>query len=52
MLAEVELHNEDETFEKPHFIGKEVTGDRRFYNAHLLGYPFRIWKDSLPEEYR
>lgn len=52
LLAEVELHNEDETFEKPHFIGKEVTGDRRFYNAHLLGYPFRIWKDSLPEEYR
>ena len=52
LLAEVELGSEDEAFEKPHFIGKEVTGDRRFYNAHLLGYPFRIWKDSLPKEYR
>ena len=52
VMAEVELSAENETFEKPGFIGKEVTGDRRFYNSHLLKYPFSIWKDSLPEEYR
>ena len=39
VMAEVELHSEDETFEKPHFIGKEVTGDRRYYNGHLRLYP-------------
>ena len=52
VLAEVELDSEDETFEKPDFIGMEVTGDRRFYNSHMRRNPFRIWRDTLPEEYR
>lgn len=43
VMAEVELQSEDEPFEKPDFIGKEVTGDRRFYNSHLRHYPFAIW---------
>ena len=34
VMAEVELGNEDESYETPSFIGKEVTGDRRFYNSH------------------
>lgn len=52
VIAEVELRNERESFKKPDFIGIEVTGDRRFYNKHMLKYPFRLWHDTLPEEYR
>lgn len=50
LLAEVELQSEEEAYQKPTFIGREVTGDRRFYNSHLLIYPFSLWKDTLPEE--
>ena len=52
VMAEVELGSEDETFEKPDFIGMEVTGDRRFYNKHMRGNPFSAWRDTLPQEYR
>ena len=52
VMAEVELGSEDESYEKPDFIGLEVTGDRRFYNSHLLTSPFSNWKDTIPEEYR
>lgn len=52
VMAEVELASEEEAFEKPEFIGMEVTGDKRFYNSHLLSYPFSQWRDTLPEEYR
>ncbi len=48
VMAEVELSAPAEPFEKPDFIGKEVTGDRRFYNSHLRENPFRLWKDDLP----
>ena len=43
IMAEVELQSEDEPFEKPDFIGKEVTGDRRYYNGHLSIHPFTSW---------
>ena len=46
-MAEVELGSEDEPFEKPSFIGREVTGDRRFYNSHLRRNPYCLWKDSI-----
>lgn len=52
VMAEVELQNENEEFEKPDFIGLEVTGDGRFYNKSLRKYPFAIWRGTLPEEYR
>ena len=52
VMAEVELSSPDEAFEKPDFIGPEVTGDRRFYNKHMLRYPFCLWRGTLPEEYR
>ena len=44
VIAEVELRSEDEPYEKPDFIGKEVTGDKRYYNAHLRANPFSLWK--------
>lgn len=50
VIAEVELQAEDEAFEKPSFIAKEVTGDRRFYNSHLRKYPFVIWRGALQQE--
>lgn len=52
VMAEVELKSEDEPFERPSFIGQEVTGDRRFYNSHMRQFPFAIWGGTLPEEYR
>ena len=48
VMAEVELASEGEPYEKPDFIGQEVTGDRRFYNSHLRQYPFKLWRDDLP----
>ena len=52
VMAEVELSSPDESYKKPDFIGKEVTGDRRFYNSHLRQNPFSVWGKTLPEEYR
>lgn len=43
VMAEVELKAADEAFVKPDFIGREVTGDPRYYNSHLRRYPFRFW---------
>ena len=47
IMAEIELENENEVFKKPHFIGKEVTGDRRFYNSHMRHYPYKLWRDYI-----
>ena len=46
VMVEVELQSETETFEKPSFIGQEVTGDRRYYNSHLREYPYSQWPTS------
>ena len=43
VMAEVELSTADEAFEKPDFIGMEVTGDRRYYNGHLRLNPYKLW---------
>lgn len=43
IVAEVELENENETFEKPKWLGKEVTGDSRYYNAQLIKRPYQSW---------
>ena len=50
VMAEVELQSEDEPFEKPDFIDREVTGDRRYYNGHLRRYPYCLWKNSVELE--
>ena len=42
-VAAVELSSEDEPFVKPAFIGREVTGDVRYYNSQLLKHPFTTW---------
>ena len=52
LFAEVELKDENEAYERPPFLGPEVTGNRHFYNSHLLSDPYPNWKDELPEEYQ
>jgi adenylate cyclase len=42
-VAEIELTSEDEEFEKPLWLGEEVTGDVKYYNAMLMKYPFTKW---------
>ena len=44
VLAEVELEDEDQQPEFPDWLGQEVTGDVRYYNAYLAGNPFSAWK--------
>lgn len=43
VIAEIELQNEKEAFEKPEWLGEEVTGDNRYYNAALVRKPFLTW---------
>ena len=42
-IAEVELSAKDESYEKPDFMGDEVTGDVRYYNSFLMKNPFSQW---------
>lgn len=42
-IAEVELSNPNEDFVKPDWLGKEVTGDERFYNSYISRNPYSKW---------
>ena len=44
-MAEVELSDPGEAFERPDWLGEEVTGDRRYYNAHLARHPYKEWAE-------
>ncbi|MDR3340864.1 MAG: CYTH domain-containing protein [Candidatus Symbiothrix sp.] len=39
IIAEIELQSEEESFEKPAWLGEEVTGDVRYYNSYLASHP-------------
>ncbi len=43
VIAEVELETKDQQFDKPEWLGQELTGDERFYNAYLSNVPFTSW---------
>ena len=43
LVAEIELENEQETFIKPNWLGKEVTGIVKYYNSNLSKLPFLKW---------
>ncbi|WP_215408699.1 CYTH domain-containing protein [Janthinobacterium sp. JC611] len=43
VVAEIELASEDQPFDKPGWIGAEVSGDARYYNANLIRHPFSQW---------
>ena len=43
VVAEIELGDTEEKFDKPSFIGQEVTGDKRYYNSRLTRFPYKNW---------
>jgi len=43
IVAEIELATEDQPFARPDWIGREVTGDPRYYNASLCQVPYSTW---------
>lgn len=43
VVAEVELMHEDESFDSPEWLGREVTGEVRYYNSRLASNPFQSW---------
>lgn len=43
IVAEVELKSADEAFDRPDFLATEVTGQRKYYNSHLLVNPYSRW---------
>ena len=43
VVAEIELNAEDEVFEKPNWLSKEVTGDLKYYNSSISKLPFINW---------
>ena len=46
VVAEIELSSEDEDFERPEWLGREVTGERRYYNSCLLSNPYSRWDED------
>ena len=46
-VAEVELSDENEAFDKPSWLGEEVTGDAKYYNSMLMKNPYKNWKLGL-----
>jgi adenylate cyclase len=43
IVAEVELESEDQPFEKPEWVGEEVTGDSKYFNSNLIQNPYLKW---------
>ena len=44
IVAEVELQSEDQAFDKPAWVGEEVSGDPRYFNSNLIKHPYSRWK--------
>jgi len=43
IVAEIELESEDQQFEKPEWVGDEVSGDPRYFNSNLIKNPYSSW---------
>jgi CYTH domain-containing protein len=43
VLAEVELTSAEQAFARPEWVGREVSGDPRYFNSNLAARPYRIW---------
>jgi len=46
VIAEIELGDKNEEFQKPSWLGKEVTGEIKYYNSMLSRNPFRRWENE------
>lgn len=44
VVAEIELSDENEAFGRPEWLGREVTGDSRYYNSMLMKHPYKDWR--------
>lgn len=44
-IAEIELSDENEPFDKPVWLGEEVTGNPKYYNSMLKRNPYKNWKN-------
>jgi len=49
VIAEIELITENDSFEKPQWLGEEVTGDAKYYNSTLAKNPYIVW-DTLSKQ--
>lgn len=45
VVAEIELGEENESFDRPSWLGEEVTGIRKYYNSSLSSMPYLLWKE-------
>lgn len=43
VMAEIELSAENDPFDRPNWLGKEVTGDKRYYNSYISKNPYKTW---------
>ena len=46
LVAEIELQYPEQEFEKPSWIGREVTGESRYFNARLVDTPYSKWDEN------
>lgn len=46
LVAEIELDEENESFDKPDWLGEEVSGNIRYYNSFLSIHPFNTWNSD------
>ncbi len=47
VVAEIEIPKENYVFEKPEWLGEEVTGDPKYYNSMLRGNPYKNWNNQI-----
>lgn len=50
VVAEIELQSTDEPFERPSWLGPEVSHDKRYYNVCLVRHPYKLWKTECGHE--
>lgn len=46
VFAEIELADANEPYERPVFLGEEVTGNHRYYNAYISKHPYLTWEEE------
>lgn len=44
IVAEIELQEENESFERPVWLGNEITGEIKYYNSQLSKHPYKNWQ--------
>ena len=50
VVAEVELDSVDQPFERPPWLGEEVSQDPRYYNVLLARQPYRTWPEVMARQ--